>query len=84
MVKVRLQRVGAKNKAQYRIVIADQLVKRDGKAIEVIGTYDPTIDPPRIEIKKERLKHWINVGAQPTNSVSHLIKRYERSSRVSN
>lgn len=84
MVKVRLQRVGAKNKAKYRIVIADQQVKRNGKSLETIGIYDPTIDPPSLEIKKERLKHWLDLGAQPTDSVSHLIKRYERSSRVSN
>ncbi len=83
MVKVRLQRMGTKHKPKYRIVVADEQVKQSGKTLEIIGNYDPNTNPPSINVKKDRLEHWLQTGAQPTNSVSHLIKRYERSSRVS-
>jgi small subunit ribosomal protein S16 len=82
MVKIRLQRSGAKNKPKYRVVIVEEREKRNGAVIETIGTYDPTIDPPKVEIKKERLEHWSSRGAQPTNAVRHLVKRYERVNRV--
>lgn len=56
MVKIRLARVGAKNQPKYRIVAADEKFKRDGRFIEILGRYDPTADPPSIEIKKREIK----------------------------
>jgi small subunit ribosomal protein S16 len=82
MVKIRLQRSGAKNKPKYRVVIVEEREKRNGAVIETIGTYDPTTDPPKVEIKKERFELWSSRGAQPTDAVRHLIKRYERVNRV--
>ena len=82
MVKIRLQRIGAKNQPKYRIVVADEQVSRDGKVIEIIGNYDPTTAEAVVNIKTERLAHWLSLGAQPTKAVSDLAKRYERSNRV--
>ena len=75
MVKIRLSRVGARNQAKYRVVVADGKFKRDGRFLEIIGHYDTTTDPATIVIDKERYNHWISLGAQPTDSVARLIKR---------
>lgn len=83
MVKIRLLRSGAKNQTKYRVVVTDQQRKRDGGFIEIVGNYDPIMDPPSIVIKGDRYNHWLSVGAQPTKAVSDLYKRYERTSRVS-
>jgi small subunit ribosomal protein S16 len=83
MIKVRLLRIGAKKQQKYRIVIADEQAKRDGRFIEIIGRYDPTTSPAQVEIKKDRYSYWKFVGAQPTKTVANLVKRYERTSRVS-
>lgn len=82
MVKIRLLRTGAKNQIKYRIVVTDQQRKRDGGFLEIVGNYDPIMDPPSIFIKDERYNHWLSVGAQPTKAVLDLYKRYERTSRV--
>ena len=82
MVKIRLQRVGTKNQPKYRLVVASEQTKRSGKALENIGSYDPTIDPPSVIIKKDRYDHWRQTGAQPTKAVIDLVKRYEKASRV--
>ena len=74
MVRIRLARGGAKKKPYYRIVVADQRCKRDGRYLERIGFYNPMIKENRIEIDAERLKHWLSVGAQPSERVSKLMK----------
>ena len=74
MVRIRLARGGAKKKPYYRIVVADQRCKRDGRYLERIGFYNPMVKDNRVEIDQERLKHWISVGAQPSDRVSKLIK----------
>lgn len=74
MVKIRLQRVGAKKAPFYHIVVADSRVSRDGKIIEQIGTYDPMTKPSTIVLNKEKLEQWIKNGAQPTDTVKSLIK----------
>ena len=76
-------RSGAKNQTKYRVVVTDQQKKRDGGFIEIVGNYDPIMNPPSIVIKDDRYNHWLSVGAQPTKAVSDLYKRYERTSRVS-
>ena len=73
-VKIRLLRMGKIRNPQYRIVVADSRTKRDGKAIEFIGIYHPKEDPSRIEVKSDRVQHWLSVGAQPTDPVRHLLE----------
>ena len=74
MVKIRLRRMGAKKRPFYRIVVADSRCARDGRFIEMIGTYDPTIDPPAIKLNAERAEYWISNGAQPTDTARALLK----------
>ncbi len=74
MVRIRLARGGAKKKPYYRIVVADQRSKRDGRYLERIGFYNPMVKENRIEINAERLKHWLSVGAQPSDRVGKLMK----------
>lgn len=74
MVKIRLQRAGAKKAPFYHIVVADSRVSRDGKIIEQIGTYDPMTEPATIVLDKEKVATWIKNGAQPTDTVKALIK----------
>ena len=75
MLKIRLNRTGARKKPSYRIVVAESTAPRDGKYIEIIGTYDPLTDPATVVLKEERAKHWLSVGAQPTERVVRLMAR---------
>lgn len=75
MVKIRLQRVGAKKAPFYHIVVADSRVARDGKVIEKIGTYDPMTKPSTIVLDKEKAEKWIKNGAKPTETVKALIEK---------
>ena len=74
-VKIRLRRMGAKKAPFYRIVVADSRYPRDGRFIEEIGTYDPTKEPSLITVDAEKAKQWIACGAQPTDTVSVLLKK---------
>ena len=74
-VKIRLTRKGAKKNPFYRIIVADSHAKRDGRFLEVIGTYDPLQNPAKVTIKEDRLKDWLGKGAKPTQTVSSLLKR---------
>ena len=74
-VKIRLARHGSKKRPFYRIVVADERCPRDGRFIEVVGTYDPTKEPAKVELKKERLVEWLKRGAQTTDTVKSLFKR---------
>jgi small subunit ribosomal protein S16 len=60
---------------QYRIVVADSRTKRDGKAIEFIGIYHPKEDPSVIQVKSDRVQHWLSVGAQPSEAVQRLLEK---------
>lgn len=75
-VKIRLARHGSKGHPFYRIVAADIEAKRDGRFIELLGTYDPNQDPAQVDLKAERVKYWLSVGAKPTDTVSSLLKRH--------
>ena len=77
MLKIRLRRMGAKRRPSYRIVIAESRSPRDGKFIEIIGLYDPLTDPATIRLNEERAKHWLSVGAQPTETVRNILRRAE-------
>ena len=74
MVKLRLRRMGAKKRPSYRIVAAESKSPRDGRFIEAIGFYDPLTNPATITLKEDRVKHWLSVGAQPTEPVLQLLK----------
>ena len=74
MVKIRLARHGAKKKPFYRIVVADSRSPRDGRFIDLLGTYDPLQNPAAIHLKREKLDKWLHNGAQPTETVAKLIR----------
>jgi small subunit ribosomal protein S16 len=74
-VKIRLLRMGKIRNPQYRIVVADSRTKRDGKAIEFIGVYQPKENPSVIEVNSERAQHWLSVGAQPSEPVQRLLEK---------
>ena len=73
-VKIKLKRLGKIREPYYRIVVADARTKRDGRAIEEIGVYQPKLDPSVIEVNSERAQYWLSVGAQPTDPVRHLLE----------
>ena len=75
MVKIRLRRMGAKKAPFYRIVVADSRYPRDGRFIEEIGTYNPTVTPSALNVDGERAQAWIKTGAQPTETVRDLLKK---------
>jgi len=72
-VRIRLTRLGKKKKPFYRIIVADSESKRDGKFLDVVGTYDPLHNPAVIKIDNEKLQEWIGKGALPTTTVKSLI-----------
>ena len=74
-VKIRLRRMGAKKAPFYRVVVADSRYPRDGRFIEEIGTYNPLMDPPAINIDADAAKKWLKNGAQPTDTVKVLLKK---------
>ncbi len=74
-VKLRLTRLGAKKSPYYRVVVADSRYPRDGRFIEVIGTYNPMTEPADIKIDAEKAQQWIKNGAQPTDTVRALLKK---------
>lgn len=75
MVRIRLRRVGGKKQPSYRIVVADSRDPRDGQFIEVIGNYNPRTEPETVSIDEGRALHWLNVGAQPSESVARLLAK---------
>jgi small subunit ribosomal protein S16 len=77
-LKIRLARVGAKKQAYYKLVVADARSPRDGRFIEKLGTYNPRVAKDHKEhltVKEERIKHWVGVGAQPTDRVQRLLAK---------
>jgi small subunit ribosomal protein S16 len=74
-IRIRLTRRGAKKKPFYRIVVASSEAPRDGRFIEILGTYNPLVDPAIVKIKAERLQYWVQQGAKPTDTVRSLIRK---------
>ena len=75
-VKLRLKRMGAKQKPFYRIIVADSRSPRDGRFIETVGTYNPCLkDDNNVTVKAERITYWLDNGAQPTDTVKSLLSR---------
>jgi small subunit ribosomal protein S16 len=78
MVKIRLTRVGAKKKPFYRVQAIDEREKRDGRALELLGTYDPNKNPAMLNFDTEKIDAWIGKGAQLSDTVASLLKRARR------
>ena len=77
-VKIRLKRFGTKNRSQWRIVVSDAKMPRDGRFIEEIGYYDPLPKEEKIEVKQARLEYWVKQGAQVSTALKSLLKRAKR------
>ncbi len=84
MVRIRLRRVGLRGQPSYRIVAADKESPRDGRFLEILGFYNPRTEPATINVKEERVYHWMKNGALPTESVGQIfrsagvLERFER------
>ncbi len=74
MVKIRLTQTGTKNRKTYRLIAIEEGKRRDGRAIEILGFYNPLVKPPQISIKQDRVKYWLSVGAQLTPTAAKLVK----------
>ncbi len=74
-VKLRLKRMGAKQRPFYRIVAADARSPRDGRFLEVVGTYNPITSPAETKIDEEKAMYWLNNGAQPTETVRNILSK---------
>jgi small subunit ribosomal protein S16 len=88
-VSIRLKRIGKKKQPFYRVVVADSRSPRDGRFIEIIGTYDPKKDPAEILIKEDKALKWLRTGAKPSDTVRSLLsktgimKKFDEESRAS-
>ncbi len=74
-VKLRLKRMGAKKKPFYRIVAADSRTQRDGRFIEIIGTYNPLVEPAEVKIDEDKVIKWLNDGAIPTDTIKNILSK---------
>jgi small subunit ribosomal protein S16 len=74
-VKIRLKRMGAKKTPFYRIVVADSRSPRDGRYIEIVGTYNPVAEPAKVEINEELVLKWLKDGAKPSDTVRNLFSK---------
>jgi small subunit ribosomal protein S16 len=74
-VKIRLQRFGTKKRPFYRLVAADSRSPRDGRFLEILGTYNPLTEPATVKIDEEKAKKWLNEGAQVTDTVKNLFTK---------
>ncbi len=74
MLMIRLARVGARKQPHYRIVVIEKERARDGRSLEVVGTYNPRTNPPSVELKRERVEHWLGKGAKMSETVTRLWK----------
>jgi small subunit ribosomal protein S16 len=75
MVKIRLRRMGARNRAFYRVVVSDSRSTPTASAVDTLGHYDPVADPPLVKIDREKLDQWLAKGAQLSGTVASLLKR---------
>jgi small subunit ribosomal protein S16 len=75
MLAIRLRRTGSKKRAYFRVVVTDSRAARDSSFVEVLGHYNPRATPEKLVLNRERLEHWVKVGAQPSDSVRTLVAR---------
>lgn len=81
-VAIRLKREGAKNHPYYKIVVADQRMPRDGRFIEIIGTYDPKKEGENFSLELDRANYWVGVGARPSQTVGSIITKARKKAEV--
>ncbi|MGH9380176.1 MAG: 30S ribosomal protein S16 [Thermoanaerobaculia bacterium] len=75
MLKIRLRRMGSRHRPFYRVVVSDSRLTPTGRAVEEIGHYDPRTEPPSVQIRSDRIEHWVQNGAQVSPSVKKLLSR---------
>src|SRR3954468_21514558 len=75
VLMIRLARVGARKQPYYRVVVIDKERARNGRAVEVVGTYNPRTNPASVDFKRERIDHWVSKGAQLSDTVSRLLSK---------
>ena len=75
MLRIRLRRTGRSKAPHYRVVVADQRAPRDGDFVEIVGHYNPRSQPKELVLKEERVRHWLERGAQPSETVHRLLHR---------
>jgi small subunit ribosomal protein S16 len=75
MVKIRLRRIGTKGRPFYRVFVAPSTAPRNGRFVETIGTYDPTVKPTHVQINEDRAMHWLMSGAQPSETAARLLNK---------
>jgi small subunit ribosomal protein S16 len=77
-LKIRLSRIGSTHQPHYRIVVAETRSRRDGDAVETIGTYDPRTKGKQVSLRLDRVDYWVSKGAKPTDTLHSIIKRERR------
>ena len=75
MLRIRLTRRGAKKDPHYRVVVAEKASPRDGRFVEIVGYYNPALDPVRLNLDLDRVDYWVKNGAQPSETVKTLIRK---------
>ena len=83
MLMIRLSRVGAPKKPYYLVVVIEKDRARDGRSVEVVGTYNPRTNPASVDLKRERIDHWVSKGAQMSATVARLVQRHTPTSTES-
>lgn len=76
-LRIRLTRLGAKKKPFYRLVVIERSSPRDGRFVEVVGTYNPMMNPPEVNLETERIKYWLGNGASPSETVESLLRKQD-------
>jgi len=82
MVRIRLLRAGAKKRPFYRVIAIDRRDRRDGRALELLGTYDPKLDPPALNLDLEAIDAWVSKGAQMAETVKTLVAQARKGAAV--
>ena len=78
MLTIRLARIGKKKRPFYRVVVTEKTRPRNGRFVEIVGTYDPLKKPAAVEVNQERVQYWLGKGAQPSDTVRSLLQRNPR------
>ena len=76
MLMIRLARVGARKQPYYRVVVIEKERARNGRSVEVVGTYNPRTNPASVDLKKDRIEHWVSKGARMSETVARLVSKY--------
>lgn len=77
MLTIRLSRVGARKQPHYRVVVIEKARARNGRSVEIVGTYNPRTNPASVDLKRERIEYWISKGAQLSDRVGKLLSNYK-------